>query len=55
VKTAVQRVIVFLLTAGAHFEIPHCRIGPVVRNIFDDREAGAAVGAVGESIVEPAI
>ena len=49
-KTAVQRVIIFPLAIGTHPELPHGGPGPIVGYVFDDGEAGPAVGAVGEGV-----
>ena len=49
-EPSIQRVIVFRLTLRAHDELVHRGLGAIVGNILNDREAGAAVGAVGERI-----
>ena len=55
VKATIRRVLVLLRARRAHREMAHGRLGPVVRNVLDDREPGAAVGAVGEWVSVPPI
>ena len=50
VKTAVQWIVVLGLALGAHDEISHGGARAVVRDVLDDGEAGAAVGAVGKGV-----
>ncbi len=54
-EAAVERVLVFRTARLAHLELAHRRPGAVVWDVFDDREARAAVGAVDEWIAEAAI
>jgi hypothetical protein len=55
VKAPVRRVIIFPLAVRAHGEDAHGGVGPVVRDVGDDGEAGAAVGAVDEGIAVAAV
>ena len=50
VKTAIDRIVVLRLAFGAHLEGSHRRLRPVVGDVPDDGEAGAAVGAIDEGI-----
>ena len=50
VEAPVKGVRIFCQAGRAHFELPHRGFWPVIRNICDDGEAGAAVGAVNEGI-----
>ena len=49
-KTAVQGIVILPLAVGAHPELTHGGLRPVVGYVFDDGEAGSAVGAVGEGV-----
>src|SRR5436190_14714550 len=49
-KASVARVLVLRPTSAAHREPTHGRVGPIVRNSLDDREAWSTVGAVDERI-----
>jgi hypothetical protein len=55
VKTAVCRVFVFPLAQRTHRETGHGRIYPVIRDILDNRQPGAAVCAVDKGIAESSI
>src|SRR5580700_1687836 len=50
VKPPVARIVVFVRTLRAHLENSHRGARTIVRQSFDDGEAGSAVGAVGEGI-----
>ena len=52
VKTPVRRVVVLGPAGRAHREAGHCGVRPVVGDVAHDREAGAAVGAVGERVAK---
>ena len=54
VVAAVAGIVVLGLAGGAHREAGHRRARPVVRDAADDREARAAVGAVGERVADSA-
>src|SRR5215467_13635226 len=45
-KTSVQRILVLCSTPPAHLKVLHCGPGPIVGNVFDDREAWATIGTV---------
>lgn len=49
-ETAVGRIVVFGLALRAHCEGRHAGIGAVIGHSPDDRQAGAAVAAVGQRI-----
>ena len=55
VEAAVARVLVLGPAALAHLEAGHRRQRPVVGDAADDREARAAVGAVGERVAVAAV
>ena len=55
VESAVGGGFVFLAAVRAEREAGHRGGGPVVGNGADDREPGAAVGAVDEGVAEPAV
>src|SRR3990170_8736388 len=46
----VLRILMLMIARGTHRKILHRSVGTVVRKGFDDREPGAAVGAIGERI-----
>jgi len=46
VKTAVERVFIFDPASTAHLKVPHSCVRPVIRYVFDYREAGTAIRAV---------
>jgi hypothetical protein len=50
VEAPVARALVLAPAGGAHAEVRHRGRGPVVGHVGRDREAGAAVGAVGEGV-----
>ncbi len=50
VEPAIRNVAILPRAPLAHLENRHCGVGPVVRNGFDDRVSGTAVGAVDEGI-----
>jgi len=54
-KPAVQWIVVFLLTLGAHLELTHGGIGAVIGDILDNGEPGATVGAVSKGIAVAAV
>ena len=49
-ETAIQRVFVLLATGWAEGEVGHGREGTVVGQGADDRETGAAVGAIDQRV-----
>ena len=49
-KAAICRILVFGRTRGTQREDPHGGCRPVIGNRFDDRQAWAAMGAVGEGV-----
>ena len=55
VEPAVGRVLILLPAVVAERENPHRRVGTVVRDVGDDREARPAVGAVDERVAIPAV
>jgi hypothetical protein len=55
VEAAVGGVFVFFGAGGAHFEGCHGGVFAVVRDVFDDGEARAAVGAVDEGMEVAAV
>jgi hypothetical protein len=55
VETAIGGVVVFGGAVRTHGEVRHCREGTVIGHVPDDGEAGAAVGAVDERVVEAAV
>ena len=54
-KAPVRWIVVLRLAIGTHQEGSHRRLGPVVGNILDDREARTAVGAVDERVPVAAV
>src|ERR1035438_1367432 len=54
-EAAIQRIVVFGLAGRAHCELHHGGLRPVVRDAACDREARAAVGAVGECVAIPTV
>ena len=54
-KATVRGVFVFSATLGAHLKLAHRCARAIVRNVFDDREAGTAVRTVDERILVAAI
>ena len=54
-KAAIRRILIFLAASGTQNKIPHRSIGPVVRNIDDNRVTRPAIRAVGEGISEAPI
>ena len=50
VKPAVGRIMVFAIASVTHHKLPHRRVGPIVWQSFDDREARAAIRAIGKRI-----
>ena len=55
VKTAIQRIVIFGRTIGAHHKGRHSCLGTVVGDIFYDSEAGAAIRAIDEWVTVSAI
>jgi hypothetical protein len=55
VEATVQRILILGGTGRAHGERRHGGQRPIIGNVFDDGEAGAAVGAVDERIAVAAI
>ena len=55
VEAAVQGVMVLAPAVIAQGEHAHGGVRPVVGDVFDDGEAGAAVGAVGKGVAEAAV
>ncbi len=55
VEAAVERIAVFAGARRTHHEGCHGRGRAVIRNVFDDRKARAAVRAVNEGIAEPTV
>ncbi len=49
-KTAVQRILIFLAALRTHREICHRSLGPVIGNVFNNGKTRPAVGAVGKGI-----
>ena len=55
VEAAVQGIVVLAPAVIAQGEHAHGGVRPVVGDLFDDGEAGAAVGAVGKGVAEAAV
>jgi hypothetical protein len=50
-KTAIERVAIFSLTSCTHGKDAHGRFLTIIRNILDNGEAGATVGAIDKWVV----
>lgn len=49
-KTAMQGIIIFLLTGRAHNKGSHGSHGPIIRNIFYYGKSGSAISTIGKRI-----
>ncbi|MBA7479473.1 hypothetical protein ES707_14907 [subsurface metagenome] len=54
-KPAVQGIVVFLLTLGAHLEVTHGGLRAVIGDILDDGKSWTTIGAVSKGIAEAAV
>jgi hypothetical protein len=54
-KAAVQGIIIFRLTLGAHLKVAHGGFGAVIRHILNYGKAWATIGAVGKGIAVAAV
>lgn len=54
-EPAIERIVVFAVAFRAHRKSFHARRRAVIGQVFDDREPGSAIRAIGEWVSIPAI